>query len=468
MLFNSVQFFLFLFIVLVIYLFIPHKYKNLYLTIISIFFYSIWSFKFAILLVISICFAYIVSIKINDTQIIKKKKIYLILSIILNLSLLGFFKYFNFFVDNLNFLLKSLGISSLRSTLNIILPVGISFYTFQILGYIIDVYKGKEEARKNFFDFAIFITFFPQLLAGPIGRAGNLLPQFENIRKPKLYQWSLGFQLILWGLFKKIVIADNLSTLVSFVFDKPHLPLPGSSLALLGAYAFTIQIYCDFSGYTDIARGVAKLFGIELIKNFNLPYFATSFQDFWRRWHISLSTWLKDYLYISLGGNRSSSLRTAFNLFITMLLGGLWHGAVWTFVFWGIYHGSLLIIERFLHLFSNNTSKLLRFLHRIIVFHFVCFGWVLFRSKDINSLLRWIKMFFSLNFNNSYTSYWSYLLLYSSPIIIIWIIQAFTKRNDDEILPTKWYIQIIFILILYFGLTIFSADSAREFIYFQF
>lgn len=313
----------------------------------------------------------------------------LILSVATNLGLLGFFKYCGFFQQGFIDLMGLLGLEVQPYFAQIVLPVGISFYTFQTLSYTIDIYRGQLRAHRSPLQFALFVAFFPQLIAGPIVRAREFLPQLSQPRELKIERISSGGYLILWGAFKKVVIADNLATLVYYVFSANHSSPP--DLILLGVYAFAVQIYCDFSGYTDMARGLARMMGLELPVNFNHPYLAANPSDFWRRWHITLSTWLRDYLYIPLGGNRQGPRRTAINLMLTMMLGGLWHGAAWTFVVWGAYHGLLLVGYKAIEpTLSNITDrlpttirKLAHALAVVIFFHLVCLGWMIFRADSL-------------------------------------------------------------------------------------
>lgn len=344
MLFNTSTFAFFLFFVLSIYFFLSHRYQNLFLLAASYVFYAWWDYRFLALLLFSTVWDYFLGAALILAPTPARRKLLLILSLVGNLGLLGFFKYFGFFVTSAAHLLELLGFQPHLPVLHILLPAGISFYTFQSMSYVIDLYRGKIAPARSFLDFALALTFFPHLVAGPIQRADTLLRQIEL---PRLLTWNhfrTGLLLMLLGYFKKCAIADSLAPFVDRIFLHPE--RCSSFLLLLGLYFFAFQIYADFSGYTDIARGVSRLFGFELVINFNQPYFATSITDFWRRWHISLSTWLRDYLYIPLGGNRHGGLYTYRNLFITMLLGGLWHGASWTFVLWGGLHGLFLSLHK--------------------------------------------------------------------------------------------------------------------------
>ncbi|MDA1306433.1 MAG: MBOAT family protein, partial [Acidobacteria bacterium] len=315
------------------------------LLVASYVFYGAWDYRFLSLLGISTIIDYVVALRMADAAG-RHRKAWLIVSLVTNLGLLGFFKYFNFFVDSGNALLIALGVDPMPMRLHIVLPVGISFYTFQTLSYTIDVYRGKLDPTRSLRDFALFVAYFPQLVAGPIERATHLLPQVLNPRRLSMPLLHQGLWLISWGLFKKMVIANNLAIVV----DRTFAAGSGATGAeyLIAIYAFAFQIYCDFSGYSDIARGLAALMGIDLMVNFNNPYAATNPREFWRRWHISLSTWLRDYLYVPLGGNRGALWQTYRALMLTMLLGGIWHGAQWTFVVWGLYHGVWLAVHRWM------------------------------------------------------------------------------------------------------------------------
>lgn len=345
MLFNSFEFLAFLCIVLPVYFFLKHlRRQNYWLLAASYFFYGCWDWRFLSLIVISTLNDYFCAKGIDRAQTPARRRIFLWLSIGVNLGILGFFKYYGFFVGSLTDLLGVFHITFHPKLLDVILPMGISFYTFQTMSYTIDVYQRKYPASHRFLDFALYVAFFPQLVAGPIERAHRLLHQIETPRCFSSTQFKEGCYLIYLGLFQKVFVADNLARIVNPVFavngDQ------NGALVLIAVYAFAFQIFCDFAGYTNIARGVAKLFGFELMLNFNLPYLAKNPQDFWRRWHISLSTWLRDYLYIPLGGSRLGPWRNLRNLVLVMALGGLWHGAAWTFVIWGLYHGLLLAGHR--------------------------------------------------------------------------------------------------------------------------
>lgn len=338
MLFNSIEFLIFLPSVFILYWFVFNKNLKLQNTLIlisSYLFYGWWDYRFLCLIFVSTIVDYFAGINISNQNSNHKRKLFLWFSIVFNLGILGFFKYYNFFIDSWLELLSSFGyeIKSIY-TLNIILPVGISFYTFQTMSYTIDIYRGQLKPTRDFISFASFVSFFPQLVAGPIERAKNLLPQILGRREFQYKQGIQGLRLILWGMFKKVVIADSLAPTVNKIFRDYEL-LDGGIL-WLGLIYFAIQIYCDFSGYSDIAIGISKLFGFNLMTNFKFPYFSRNIAEFWRRWHISLSSWFRDYLYIPLGGSKNGKSKSLRNIFTIFLVSGLWHGANWTFIFWGL------------------------------------------------------------------------------------------------------------------------------------
>ena len=386
--FNSLQYYLFLPIVIVLYYILPVKLRNPLLLIASYFFYMCWQPAYALLMLTSTAITYFCGICISRYP--ERKKIWLATSLILNLAILFFFKYFNFVASLITDILSAANLNVTAPSLDVLLPVGISFYTFQALGYTIDVYRGDIKAEKSFHIYALFVSFFPQLVAGPIERSRNLLPQFRETHRFSFDNIRAGMLPFLWGLFKKIVIADQLAVIVNTVYAAPENFLPYQLVAATIAFAF--QIYCDFSAYSDIARGSAIMLGFRLMRNFNSPYFATSVKDFCRRWHISLSTWFRDYLYFPLGGNRCSKARHCFNLLVVFAVSGLWHGAALTFVIWGLLNGiyqviSLLTapirkkIQTACHLRDNNP--LLTIFRYGITFVLICIAWVFFRADSL-------------------------------------------------------------------------------------
>lgn len=407
-----------------------------------------------------------------------RRKIALFASVAANLTMLGFFKYYDFFADNFASAYGQVtGSEPSDFTLGFILPVGISFYTFQTMSYTIDLYRNKTRATDRFIDFAAYVAFFPQLVAGPIERASKLLPQFGKMRPALTMEivrsslWLIG-----WGLFKKMFVADNMAVVVNATFgpfDDPSggFAVPQDGLTLLvGVYAFAFQIYGDFSGYTDIARGVARLLGFDLMLNFRLPYFATSPSDFWRRWHISLSTWLRDYLYIPIGGNRAGGLGTYRNLTIVMLLGGLWHGAGWNFVLWGAYHGLLLCAYRALGI--RTEQKAISFPRQIflglVMFNLTCIGWMLFRAQNIQT----IGVFFEGIFTSPFASMQTWLDLkhiffFGWFLVLFQIGQALTGELD-LMKRLHWFIRLNVWIYILMSIAVFADKSGKEFIYFAF
>jgi len=391
MLFNSTGFFFFFAIVVAVYFAIPYRFRWVLLLCASYYFYICWKPVYALLLFLSTFVVYYAGIQMGKTEIKSKRKKFLILSLFSNLGLLFLFKYYHFFNDSLRTLFAQYNLFYGIPALKFLLPVGISFYTFKSLSYSIDVYRGNQAPEKHLGIFALYVAFFPQLLAGPIERSTRLLPQLRKAFYFDYQRVTEGAKLIFWGLFQKVVVADTLSTLVDSVYDKPT-QYTGISFAVATVF-FAFQIYCDFSGYSDIAIGAAQILGYRTMENFNRPYFSKSIAEFWRRWHISLSSWFRDYLYIPLGGNRVSIPRGYLNLLVVFLLCGLWHGANWTFVIWGGLHGGYLVFsnvtqrarERVVQkLGLENTPRLSKSLKVLTTFIFVCFAWIFFRSNSVS------------------------------------------------------------------------------------
>ncbi len=386
MLFNSFAFLIFFAIVFTANLLLPRRARNSWLLAASYFFYAAWDWRFLGLILLSTLVDYGAGLALGASEAPRRRRAIVTGSIVLNLGILACFKYAGFFAESLRELLAVFGVRVSDFALDVVLPVGISFYTFQTMGYTIDVYRRQLTPTRSLLDFGLFVAFFPQLVAGPIERAANLLPQITGERRIGWEKIGSGTWLLLWGLFKKVVIADNFWPLVDSVYAPSAQPTGAEVLA--ATYAFGIAIYCDFSGYTDIARGTARMLGFELMRNFDLPYFTRSIRDFWRRWHISLSTWMRDYLYIPLGGNRTHPIR---NLWLTMLLCGLWHGAGWNFVAWGAYHGTLMVLyraslrwrERLLDFRSPGARRAWAFASVLITFHVVMLGWTFFRAETL-------------------------------------------------------------------------------------
>jgi D-alanyl-lipoteichoic acid acyltransferase DltB (MBOAT superfamily) len=468
--FVFLQFFIFFY---VSYLLLTKNLKaqNTLLLAASYIFYGYWDWRFLLLLIFSTVIDFLLSQGIDRSHNENQRKFLLSISLIANLAVLGFFKYFNFFSSSFVDLLNSLGIEANEITLKVILPVGISFYTFQTLSYTIDVYRRDLNPAKNILDFAVYIAFFPQLVAGPIERATSFLPQISSLRKIDLAQINAGIFLILWGYFKKLVIADNVANIANPVFDN-YTQYQGLDV-VLGILAFTVQIYCDFSAYSDIARGLAKLMGFELMINFKLPFFAINPSDFWSRWHISLSSWLRDYLYIPLGGNRRGEFNTYRNLFLTMLLGGLWHGAAWNFVLWGAYQGLILVIYRS---FDKNPEHLnpwggqypaYRVLGKmLLMFILANIGWVIFRSTSLEQII-YLLTNVGISFSENSSALLYQLVFFTSPLLIVQLWQYITK--DLLIVPkvNSWIripIYSFFLMLIF----IYGVRTSSEFIYFQF
>jgi D-alanyl-lipoteichoic acid acyltransferase DltB (MBOAT superfamily) len=398
--FNSWQFLVFFPVIGVLYFVITMQVRKnavsqVFLLGASLFFYLCWNPAYIALILFSVLVTWVSGLLMTNTSA-RNKKLILGASLALNLGVLFFFKYYNFFTGTVNMLFATLnhGMETRLPALNVLLPVGISFYTFQALGYSIDVYRGTVAAERNFLTYALFVTFFPQLVAGPIERTGNLIPQFKADYSFDYDRVTSGLKLAAWGMFKKVVIADRVAMYVNAVYGDPGV-YPACAV-LLATIFFTVQIYCDFSGYSDIAIGAARVLGFNLMTNFRTPYFSRSISEFWRRWHISLSAWLKDYVYIPLGGNRKGAARQRFNLLITFLLSGLWHGAAWHFVLWGLLHGVFQVIERSTAAFRSTLkrtiglqeeSRFTKFLELCITFALVCFAWICFRANTIRDAL---------------------------------------------------------------------------------
>jgi len=487
MLFNSFEFVIFLPIVFIIYWFVAQnnlKLQNFFLVLASYIFYGWWDWRFLSLIIFSSSVDYFIGLSLVRTEDQSKRKLLLLLSIFINLGFLGFFKYYNFFVESFIDAFTLLGEPIKASRLNIILPVGISFYTFQTLSYSIDVYKRNLKPTKDAISFFAFVSFFPQLVAGPIERATNLLPQFYKKRTFKYENAIDGMKQILWGLFKKVVIADNCAQFANEIFDN-YADLNGSTL-ILGAIFFTFQIYGDFSGYSDIAIGTSRLFGFNLMQNFAFPYFSRDMAEFWRRWHISLSTWFKDYVYIPLGGSRGGLWMKIRNTFIIFLVSGFWHGANWTYIIWGAlnacYFLPILLSKKnranMNTVAHNSVFPSLKELSQIgLTFTLTVFAWIFFRAKNVGEAFSYIKGIFSTsNFFNIIPISWggrlqsdfaftllSILLL----IVIEWFgrdtqygISYFSKIKSKTL---RWgaYLLLIFYIVTF-------AGSSQDFIYFQF
>lgn len=473
MLFNSFQFILFFGAVLLLYRALPHRGQNWMLLIASYVFYGAWDWRFLILFFITTLTDYCCALQVARSTSPRRRKSFVALSVVVNMGILGFFKYANFFSDSLAGLLAVFGVQFHPLTMAIILPVGISFYTFQSMSYTIDVYRGQLAPCRNFFDYALYVSFFPQLVAGPIERATHLLPQVLKPRRVTPGYVSEGLYLILWGYFKKVFVADNMALIVEPIFAQ-QTGFTGAQV-WIGALAFAFQIYGDFSGYSDIARGTARLLGFDIMRNFNLPYFSRSPQEFWHRWHISLSSWLRDYLYIPLGGNRKGRVRTYVNLMATMVLGGLWHGAAWTFVIWGTYHGLLLAVHRAWCEWRGQAPKgespegsaLLKGLQIAAMFLLTLYSWLIFRCTSFGQLREMTRALWDVDFTPGFLRGLAKVLLYAAILIGVQLGQYYKKDPD---LVRRWppALQAAFHLIAVYLLLVFGVFDSRSFIYFQF
>jgi alginate O-acetyltransferase complex protein AlgI len=472
MLFNSPEFWIFFIAVYILYLLLQKRGQNILLLLASYIFYATWNYKFLALIFISTAVDYFCGLKINGEKSQDKRKIFLSLSICCNLIILGFFKYYNFFIQNLKEMLAFTGLNMSSLYIDIMLPVGISFYTFQTMTYTIDIYRNELKPTRSFSEYALFVAFFPKLIAGPVERAKNLLPQIAKDRIIDAGRFSSGMNLILWGLFKKIFIADNLMRYADSVFALNN-DYRGLEV-VLGVYAYAFQIYCDFSGYTDIARGLSRLMGFELMENFRFPYFSKDPREFWQRWHISLSTWLRDYIYIPLGGSRHGQFKTYRNLMLAMIACGLWHGAAWQFVLWGIYQGISLSIHRWSslhirkHQFAGSFASIWHFLKVIVFFHVTCLGWLIFKADSLSQIESMLR---GLIFNFSFSVYITKNILII--LFFIWFLvfaEVLQKWKDDlEILrKSHWSLQSLSYVYMVFGIFVFGAPAGKNFIYFQF
>ena len=478
MLFNSIDFAIFLPIVFILYWFVTAKHlklQNLLLVGASYFFYAFWDWRFLSLIVFSTVLDFTVGLLLEKENNQGRRKLYLLISVVVNLGFLGFFKYFNFFLENFIEVYSLFGMSLRASSLQIILPVGISFYTFQTMSYTIDVYRKNLKPTKNFIAFSAFVSFFPQLVAGPIERAAQFLPQFYVKRKFDKENAVRGLRQILWGLFKKVVIADNCAVYANEIFN--NYPDYSGSTLILGAVFFTFQIYCDFSGYSDIAIGTSRLFGFNLMKNFSYPYFSRDIGEFWRRWHISLSSWFRDYLYIPLGGSRGGVLSKIRNIFIIFIVSGFWHGANWTFVIWGalnaIYFLPLLLREKNRGnmgiVASESSLPSFKELRQILfTFSLSVFAWIFFRSDSIGDSLCFLNGLLT-------RSFFSMPIIFPKRVIafigVLVIVEWWGRREEFAIdmlhRRMKPFARWIFYYCLLFSI-LWLGGEEQEFIYFQF
>lgn len=479
MLFNSLEYLIFLPLVLLLYFATGYRYRWLVLLVASYYFYMSWNAKYIFLIVFSSVVDYLCAGAMSRTESKRKKSPYLFASLLSNLGLLFAFKYYNFFSSELSKLLEFLDLPYHLPLAEILLPVGISFYTFQTMSYSIDVYNGIIKAERHPGVFALYVAFFPQLVAGPIERAGRLLGQFRKHQQFSIVNFRAGFLRILWGLFKKVVVADRLAFMVNEVFNNPE-SYHGFSI-WVAAIFFAFEIYCDFSGYSDIAIGSARLFGIRLMENFRTPYFSKCISEFWGRWHISLSTWFRDYVYIPMGGNRTVKWRWYYNLIITFLVSGVWHGANWTFLVWGLLHGVYLVLERvFQPRTKVNSTIWLRILKMAWIFILVCIGWIIFRANNMTDAFLLLKQSINgsfvfvhnvrgqeLYFGQPMWRFLGSMLLIAILVICDW--RIYSGSISEKIImrwktSRRWALSYLLILVI----LMFGVFELNEFIYFQF
>ncbi len=478
MLFNEYQYGIFLVIVFTLYWSLPNRFRWFVLLASSYYFYMCWNVKYITLIVGTTLVSYLAGIAIHKSTNSRIRKLVLAGTFIVCIGVLLFFKYFNFLSQSITNMLHALNVGGDAFLVNVLLPVGISFYTFQTLSYVVDVYRGREP-EYHFGKYAAFVAFFPQLVAGPIERTGNLLPQIKSEHKFDYNQATYGLKLMAWGYFKKIAIADAIAKYVSPVFDNPT-NYTGFAL-FLSACLFSVEIYCDFSGYSDIARGSAKLLGINLMENFKSPYFSRSVKEFWSRWHISLSTWFRDYLYIPLGGNRCSKIKNIRNLLVTFLVSGLWHGANWTFVAWGGLHGVAQVLENLLipKKYKNSTG-VVRGIRIVLVFCFATLAWVLFASHSFSDGAYIITHMFDgiTNISTYINSGLESLIMFKRQLLLllvnIFVLAVFDyaalKQSPIETISAqkpavRWAVYLLFMCLLVISIPV---TDTTEFIYFQF
>ena len=493
MLFNSVPYAIFLALVFVLHWLLPHRFRWIMLLIASYYFYMSWNPELVVLIALTTLVSYSSGLLIDHFRHAQGKKaklpkLFLILALVICFGVLFFYKYFDFFSESVTSILRAFSLPVQEWTLKLVLPVGISFYTFQTLSYVIDVYREKIPVEKHLGYFSLYVSFFPQLVAGPIERSDNLIPQLRQERTFDYTQGSDGLKWIAIGLFKKIVVADTLSVYVNIVYGNLQ-AYQGLSF-IVATIFFAFQIYCDFSGYSDIAIGSAKLLGIRLMKNFDSPYFSKSIREFWSRWHISLSTWFRDYVYIPLGGNRRKLPRVLINLMITFLLSGLWHGANWTFVLWGALHGCYVIVETLIHRMASGKpalpqkSKAVTALRSagqmLLTFTLVCFAWVFFRANSISDAFYGLShMFNGIGSPIQYVEYAARimkldrydLLVRLLPVALLAVFDIFNKREDVFLSLSRWkpvFRWAIYLTMIWFILFFPGTGGGGEFIYFQF
>lgn len=470
MLFNSLQFVFFFIVVTLTYFSLPHRGRIWLLLLASCYFYAVFQPIYILILFLTIVVDYFAGIWIENAQG-KKRKWLLVLSLISNIGFLAYFKYFNFFVENINNIFFHLGSTTQLELLKILLPIGLSFHTFQAMSYTIEVYRGNEKAEKDFAIYALYVMFYPQLVAGPIERPQNVLWQFHKYFEYDLENLKAGLMRMAWGMFKKVVIADRLAMVVDYSFDNPY-EHNGFTL-LVATVFFTFQIYCDFSGYSDIAIGAARVMGFKLMENFEAPYFSKSINEFWRRWHISLSGWFRDYLYIPLGGNRVGELSTYFNLFVVFILSGLWHGAAWTYIIWGALHGIYLVFAQIRKKYTpfdakkHFSNKIINAFNLAFTFMLVMLTWIFFRAKGLsNAKIILSKVLHIENYSSSIATPFSL-----NEMIFCWFLIAILLLKDKFMMQintqntTQFWLKFTVLLVFCYFFGVFTSN---QFIYFQF
>jgi len=467
MLFHTGTFFVFFALVYAAYIFLNHRRQNQLLLAASFIFYGWWDWRFLGLLMISIAVDYTFARKIEISEDGPSRKMYLVFSLVINLGILGVFKYLNFFLDSFTHLAASFGFTASVPVLNILLPVGISFYTFQSLSYVVDVYRRQMPACRNLRDYALFVSFFPQLVAGPIERARHLLGQIQQPRDLSVEAFKSGCFLFFWGVFQKIYVGDGLSRQAGWAFE--HSGTYTAAQVVIGTLAFTWQIYGDFAGYSNMARGLARMLGFELMVNFDHPYFSASMREFWRRWHISLSLWIRDYLYVPLGGRSGGLLRQCLVLIATMAIAGLWHGAAWTFVAWGTYHGILLAGERLCAQSGKPRSGAFTGVKTFLVFILVAYGLLIFRAHSLAQAGEMTRSLVLDPFSGWMESQ-AHLRAVLCLILPLWFVEFFEIQTGKQDLISRCSPVIRWLLYLcFFHMIIYSGvPSAQQFIYFQF
>lgn len=480
MLFNSLQFAVFFIVVVGLYFAIPHRFRWMMLLAASYYFYMCWKVEYVLLIMFSTAVDYVAGLRMSKIPDRRGRRKYLWLSLFCNLGILFFYKYFNFLSRSVTGVLQTWNILYEAPLFHVLLPVGISFYTFQTLSYTIDVYRGRIPAERHLGIYALYVAFWPQLVAGPIERTHHLLPQFRERYAFNYDRVVGGLRLMLWGLFKKVAVADHLAVYVNRVYnhvdDYQGLPL------MTATFFFAVQIYCDFSGYTDMARGAARIMGYDLMENFRRPYFSKSIREFWQRWHISLSTWFRDYVYIPLGGKRASTERWYANLFVTFLLSGLWHGANWTFVIWGALHGIYLILENLTGFFQTRLANrwfpgegalMNRAVRASLTFAMVCFAWIFFRANTVGDAFAVIGKIFLIDLENlgvevvGLTSFFRSVLL----VLILFAVDAVDRRTGIQTALTRLPVVVrwsIYTTVLWAVMISGIFGVQQEFIYFQF